>query len=647
MSRKRVLFLTIVIAAALLLLLRGPVLRLAVLHKAKSIERHHSLVVHFDGLRFKGMSTIKIDRLTLMQKDRDSLFSASGITLKLNAFKLLLLRPDIRKLEANKVKFVFIKNDNSSNFDFLFSETKGIKKDTVSVDLEGSRHHFSRNADRIFSLLLDVLPSRAEIKKMSVSYKSPGYRLTIFTPLLKIERNNFSAIILNNENGRMGNLFTEGTLDHSHRMVSVRLSGSDGKSFQVPFINYRWGARARFDTLSFKVAETVRKGDFVTFSGRASGKYISVNHKRLSVEDVKLDKGAVDFSVNIGSNYFELDSCSTVTVNKIEFSPYLRLGKDEKWRITASLNKKDFPADDLFASLPEGLFYNLRGLKTNGTLSYHFLLDIDFANLDSLKLESALTSKNFRITGFGLTDFRKINDEFEYTAYDRGVPVRTMMIGPSNGNFRTLDRISPYLQTAVLQSEDGGFFYHRGFLPGSIREALIQDLKEKKFLRGGSSISMQLVKNIFLSKNKTLTRKFEEVLIVWLIENNHLSTKERMFEVYLNIIEWGPDVYGANEAARFYFDKDAKDINANEAIFLSSIIPAPKWALNSFDDNFQLKPSMEGYYKLLAQRLRIKGLISESEEAEIRPEVHVRGEARKLLKERQEKDEAEGSVIAF
>lgn len=79
---------------------------------------------------------------------------------------------------------------------------------------------------------------------------------------------------------------------------------------------------------------------------------------------------------------------------------------------------------------------------------------------------------------------------------------------------------------------------------------------------------MQLVKNVFLSRHKTLARKFEEMLIVWLIENNRLSSKQRMFEVYLNIIEWGPMVYGANEAARFYFNKDVSDLTVNESIFL-------------------------------------------------------------------------------
>jgi hypothetical protein len=634
MCRRKVLYLGIASLLVALTLLRGPLLRLVVSHKTRSIEKRYSLTINYDKLRFNGLSTVAIDKLSVMEINRDSLFSARHISLRLNPFKLLLLTPDLRKLEADNIRFNFIKQGSTSNFDFLFRETKTGARDTISAARPVTGRSYARTTDRLFSLLLDIIPSKADIRDLTIIYVNKGYRLNISTPLLKVDHNNFTAEIENLENGKPGYLYADGTLNHSRRAISFRLFSREKKKFSIPFIDFRWGAKAQFDTLAFNVTESQRKGSFITFKGSASAKGISVNHKRLSSEDVKLKSGILNYSVNIGNRYLELDSSSVVTVNNFSFSPYLKIDKDKDWKITASLNKQDFPANDLFSSLPQGLFYNLDGLRTAGNMSYHFLLDVDFAELDSLKLESTLTSDNLKIIGFGNTDFRKINDEFEYTAYEKGVPVRSFMVGPSNNNFRTLDRISPYLQTTVLQSEDGGFFYHRGFLPGSMRESLIQDLKERKFQRGGSTISMQLVKNIFLSRNKTLARKFEEVMIVWLIENNHLSTKERMFEVYLNIIEWGPGIYGANEAARFYFDKDARDINVNEAIFLSSIIPAPKWSLNSFDDDYHLKPSLEGYYKLLAARLRIKGLITEEEEANITPDVHLKGEARRLIKDR-------------
>jgi len=102
-------------------------------------------------------------------------------------------------------------------------------------------------------------------------------------------------------------------------------------------------------------------------------------------------------------------------------------------------------------------------------------------------------------------------------------------------------------------------------------------------VRGASTISMQLVKNLFLERQKTIARKLEEMIITWLIEENRLVSKERMFEIYLNIIEWGPQVYGAQEEARFYFDKDVADLTLAEAIFMAGIIPQPKRFMVSFD----------------------------------------------------------------
>lgn len=166
--------------------------------------------------------------------------------------------------------------------------------------------------------------------------------------------------------------------------------------------------------------------------------------------------------------------------------------------------------------------------------------------------------------------------------------------------------------------------YHRGFLPDALREALIYDLQVKRFARGGSTITMQLVKNVFLNRNKNFARKLEEALIVWLIENERLTSKERMYEVYLNIVEWGPLVYGIQEASAYYFKKRPSQLTTEESIFLASIIPKPKHFRSSFAEGGQLKENMEGYYKLIAKRLAQQGVISEIEADSIRPDIKLR-----------------------
>jgi len=478
-------------------------------------------------------------------------------------------------------------------------------------------------------LLFGVLPKNAQINDLIIDYTYGEYKLRIAMPDLTVARNLFDARIFTTECGYSEQLQLDGRLSDNDRRISARIYGvGERTKFSVPFINFKWGAALQFDTLSFELSGSARKDGIISVKGRASVDGVSIFHERISPDNVILDKGDMDYKVNIGDDFVELDSSSVFTINQLKFSPYFKAQKMSKWNITASLNKGDFPAQQLFSSLPEGLFHNLEGMEVSGDLSYHFYLNIDFSIIDSLKLESVLKPKNFKIVKYGKTDLRRMNGEFEYTAYERGVPVRSFAVGPSNPNFRRLDQISPILQMTVMQSEDGGFFYHNGFLPESIREALATDIKDKKFRRGGSTISMQLVKNVFLSRHKTLARKFEEMLIVWLIENNRLTSKERMFEVYMNVIEWGPMVYGANEAARYYFNKDVRDLSVNESIFLAGIIPSPKRSLNNFTpDGLLIQERMDGYYRLLAGRLRVKGLITESEEAAIQPNVRLSGEA--------------------
>jgi membrane peptidoglycan carboxypeptidase len=143
---------------------------------------------------------------------------------------------------------------------------------------------------------------------------------------------------------------------------------------------------------------------------------------------------------------------------------------------------------------------------------------------------------------------------------------------------------------------------------------------------------MQLVKNVFLSRNKTVARKLEEALIVWLIENQGLSTKERMYEVYLNIIEWGPMIYGANEASHYYFNKEASRLTLAEAIFMASIIPRPKWFKYSFDETGHLRESNAGFYRLVSEKMLNKGWITSQDADKLVPDVELKGPAKLQLK---------------
>ncbi|HEX9264356.1 MAG TPA: monofunctional biosynthetic peptidoglycan transglycosylase [Candidatus Binatia bacterium] len=134
--------------------------------------------------------------------------------------------------------------------------------------------------------------------------------------------------------------------------------------------------------------------------------------------------------------------------------------------------------------------------------------------------------------------------------------------------------ISENLKKAILINEDAGFFSHKGIDVNELKAALKKDWETMSFNRGGSTITMQLAKNLYLNPSKNPLRKIKEIVIAWQLEQ--ALSKSRIFEIYLNIVEWGRNVYGAEAAARFYFGKSAAALDPLEAATLAALVPSPR-----------------------------------------------------------------------
>src|SRR6476661_3526478 len=161
-----------------------------------------------------------------------------------------------------------------------------------------------------------------------------------------------------------------------------------------------------------------------------------------------------------------------------------------------------------------------------------------------------------------------------------------------------IEQISPNLQRAVLAGEDTHFFQHNGFDWDAIQKAWDDAVREgekeakeegdydendwippmPRFKRGASTVSQQLAKNLYLSEERNFLRKGREAVYTYFLER--YLTKKRILEIYLNVIEWGDGVYGAEAASRYYFKKSASNLTKEEAAFLSAMIPSP---LNVFN----------------------------------------------------------------
>lgn len=145
---------------------------------------------------------------------------------------------------------------------------------------------------------------------------------------------------------------------------------------------------------------------------------------------------------------------------------------------------------------------------------------------------------------------------------------------PTNSNYVKLSKISETVQKSVVLTEDSAFYTHKGFDFQEMENSFKTNLEKGHFARGGSTITQQLAKNLFLSKDKTLQRKLLEALITIRLEK--ILTKKEILEKYLNVVQFGKALYGVKPASEFYFKKQPSDLSVVEAAFLAYLLPSPE-----------------------------------------------------------------------
>jgi monofunctional biosynthetic peptidoglycan transglycosylase len=181
------------------------------------------------------------------------------------------------------------------------------------------------------------------------------------------------------------------------------------------------------------------------------------------------------------------------------------------------------------------------------------------------------------------------------------------VVGPKNRDWTPSGQIPPEMKWAVILAEDSNFYKHEGFDVKAIREAVKYDLEKKSFARGASTITQQAAKNLFLSREKTLTRKIKEVYLAWRMEQE--LTKGRIIELYLNTVELGPMVYGIGHGSRYYFGKPAAALTPRECAFLTAMLPGPRLAYNPYKNLGRVLKRSD----MILRLMRRKGVLAENE----------------------------------
>ncbi|MFI5221467.1 MAG: transglycosylase domain-containing protein [Bacteroidia bacterium] len=563
-------------------LMRNFLLNKALEKISEKFSKNYHCAFHVESTSFKGISGVELKNVSIIPESKDTLASIGKLSCKVRILQALLFRFRIKELFVENGFVNLVKKENVRNFETFLHRVKTDSTDETS-EMKASTVNYAESGYKLFSKIFAQIPEEVSVENIEVRIRDED-RNELFN-LVKLEWHDRNFIA---ETKVSSKLFSQrwnisGTAASKDRSAKLIFYNPEGGDIRIPYIDERFHVVTGFDSVELKLEKMELNNGELEIKGVASVSDLFINHSKISGKDVRIGQLKFDYDFRIGENYFSLDSNSSVSLQRIHFHPFFKFQSQPDTVYSASIKIEKTKAQDFLDDLPEGLFSHLKGMEATGNFTYSLDFEYNVNHPDNVKFEVILKKENLKINKFGEANLGKLNEDFVYVPYEKGKPMRPINVSAENPYYTSLEKISPFLQKCVLTSEDPSFFQHRGFIEEAFRQSIVKDIQTRKFARGASTISMQLVKNVFLTREKTLSRKMEEILLVYILENNRLVSKERMFEVYLNIIEWGPDVYGIGEASQFYFKKKPSALTLNECLFLSSIIPRPKGFMWRFD----------------------------------------------------------------
>jgi hypothetical protein len=597
-----------IVAASLLILLliggfiaygkREAILQSQIVKAKLKAKRQYNLNLEIGSAHFTGLTTVDVTDITIIPENRDSLLNVKHFQVSIKIWPLIFGNIKLADVNLENAYLNLTDIKGVKNFDFLFKKKQDSLKTHTKVDL-------SELSNNLIKQVLYKIPDNLNVNNFQVSFTNDTTRLKLLTETAKIDDGDLTSTIKINDT--VATWHFSGIMHPSDKEIDVKLYADNGK-VEIPFIEKRFGAKVNFDNITVKLTNVKHSSGETKIETYCSAHNLLINHPAFAANNVIVPDGSISADFLVGTNFISLDSSSVIHIKKMSAHPYIKytLNPVKTYELKLSTGWQD--AQNIFDSFPTGMFESLEGIKVQGKLNYNLNFFLNKDQPDKLVFESGMEKDaDFKILGYGKNDLSRLNKTFVYTPYEYGKPMKPHIIGPENPEYTPLEEMSPYLRNAVMTAEDPTFYKHRGFVEKSIRASIVTNIKKHEFSRGGSTISMQLVKNAFLTRKKTLSRKIEEILIVWLIENNNIITKDRMLEVYFNIIEWGPGIYGISEAAHYYFGKSPSELTLGESIYLAKIVPRPKAGLYAFLPDGSLRPGLEYYFNSLGRMMMGKG----------------------------------------
>ncbi len=293
---------------------------------------------------------------------------------------------------------------------------------------------------------------------------------------------------------------------------------------------------------------------------------------------------------------------------QLDFTGALELGLD-RYLVDVDATLPPTDCNAAVHAIPADLLGELAGFSLDGRIGGHARAHVDSTDLEHLSLDLDVNDGCVFQTVPALADLGRVRAPFLHRVQEPDGSWFEMTTGPGTLAWSSIYATSPFLVHAILAHEDGAFFHHHGFSVGSIRDALERNLRAGSYVYGASTITMQLAKNLFLHREKYLARKVQEVLLTWWLES--ALEKADILELYVNVIEYGPSIYGLRAAAEHYFGRDPSELSPAESAFLACILPNPKLYHGQYERD-EISPSMKNRMRNLLTHMHARGRINQA-----------------------------------
>jgi monofunctional biosynthetic peptidoglycan transglycosylase len=388
---------------------------------------------------------------------------------------------------------------------------------------------------------------------------------------------------------------------------SIHFSGLEMKALmaRVPEVRWQRPEETRLDgELSFS-----REGRRLSLSGALVLRELALAWEPLApapvAADVRLEGEAhwEERSLSVSRGRLQARGA------EIEWEGLLRLPPDEDFSADVRARLRETSCQEVIDAIPEGMLGEYAGFVLEGTMSGNVRLQFRPRKPEEGRLEIEVDDDcRFREVPASAT-LGRLRGRFEHRVSSGEGRTLSFATGPSSPSWTSLSRISPNLLQAVLAQEDGTFFEHHGFSPEAFGMAFERNLEEGRFASGASTISMQLARNLFLGRDKTLARKLQEIVLTWWLEKR--LTKHEILELYLNVIEFGPSIYGVGAASRHYFGRAPDSLSPAEAAFLASVLPAPSRYHRAYERG-ELTENGQARVERVLRLMKVRGHIDEA-----------------------------------